>query len=244
MCPLLGTFGAASVNGVRRQLTAAPPPPYDGPTPEYWWRADSGLTTSGWTAFAGGINFTFSNVTSADSTTGVFFNGSNGFGISSTLSANIDAKHIMMRFDDLVKPSGTLVALNGGTAGDIHQAPAYFNSGGFFWYFIEIPTFGGNLSYAARGTSNDGTTALWADFTNSTSIEVYFDNETTSNEHPTYLGSYTNRMRWVSDTQIYLGRRQQGNYSQYYLKEFAIFTTSLSVSNAQGFRNWMNARWP
>jgi hypothetical protein len=217
---------------------------YSGPTPEYWWRADSGLTTSTWTAYAGGLDFTLTGVSSANSTTGVYFDGtSTSFGLTANLASNIDAKHIFLRFDSLVK-GASLVALTGGTVANIHEAPAYFNSGGFFWYYIEYAT-PSTLSYANRGTVDLATTAIWADFANGgTNITQYANADTIGYPHSAYVGTFNNRMRWANGYGIYIGRRHQGNNARFYLKEFAIFTTALTTSQGLAFRDDMLSRWP
>jgi hypothetical protein len=212
--------------------------------PEYWWRADLGLSTSGWTAVNGGINFTLYNVSSANSTTGILFNGTNGYGLTTNFPSNVDVKHVFIRVDSFVKPAGgSLVALTGNTTNNIHQFPAYFNLGGFFWYYIE--NIAGSLTYANRGTVDLATTAIWADFTNGgTSIVQYANADTTGYDHPSYLGTFNNRIRMPSGNGVYIGRRHEGNYANFYLKELALFTTSLTVSQGLEFRDSMNARWP
>lgn len=210
------------------------------PTPEYWWRADvAGLTTTSWPASAGGLNMTLSNVTSANSTTGILFNGTNGFGSTANLSANIDAKHTFLRID-FTKPVG-LVGLYGGSQNNIHEQ-AYWNSAGFFWYWVE--NLNTAFTWAARTAVDNQSIASWADFTNGTNPRHYEDNDVTFNTATTYSGTYNNRLRWQSGFNILLGRRQEGNYSNMYVKEFAIFTTALTTAQGTAFRDDMLTRWP
>lgn len=211
--------------------------------PEYWWSANYGLSTSGWTAIRGGLNFTFFNVSSANSSTGVFFNGSNSFGITQGLPSNVDARAVIMRFDSFSKPGGTVRAPIGGTQNNIHQAHMYFNSGGFFWYYVEH-LGGGTFTYAAR-TNNDGaTSAIHADFWNAGAPQVYYNLNSGASTASIYAGAFTNRFRWNAGSQIYIGRRQEGNYAQLYIKELAIFTSGQSAAFWQNFRNQMYQRWP
>lgn len=212
------------------------------PTPEYWWRADvAGLTTTSWPASAGGLDMTLTNVSSANSTTGVLFNGSTGFGSTANLGVNIDAKHTFLRIDFTKPGAGTLKGLYGGSQNNIHQQ-AYFNSGGFFWYWIENLSTG--LTWAARTTVDNQSIASWADFTNGVNLLHYEDNDVTSNTATTYVGTYNNRLRWQSGFNILLGRRQEGNYSNMYVKEFAIFTSALTTAQGTEFRDSMLTRWP
>lgn len=235
------------MRGYRWNKPISPTIPYTGPTPEYWWRADYGLSTSTWTAYTGGYDLTLVNVVSANGTSGVYFNGSTGHAFNPTLfSPDLDAKHVMMRFDLLNKPpeNGGLIAMLGGTVDNNHEAFAYQPAGGFYWYFLEY-TSTGVLSYAVRGTDSSGTSTLWADFANGgANIDVYADGSNTSTAHSAYVGTFNNRFRWPALTSLYIGRREAGSYASFYLKELAIFTTALSSTDALGFRNNMNARWP
>ena len=217
---------------------------YGKRAPQYWWSANYGMSTSGWTAIRGGLDFTFYNVSTANSTNGVLFNGSNGYGATPNLSSNIDAKHVFMRFDSFSRPAGgTLKAMAGGSQANIHEFNAFFNSGGFFWYTIEQLTSG--LTYASRGTNDVGTTLIWLDFANGGSnINMYVDTSGTTYTQSAYVGTFNNRLRWQSGYNIYVGRRHEGNYANFYLKELAIFTDSLTYSEGNAFRNDMNTRWP
>lgn len=215
---------------------------YSKRAPEYWWNASYGLSTSGWTAIKGGLNFTFYNVSSANGSTGAYFNGTNGYGLTGNAGSDIDAKHIMMRFDSFNRVNS---AMGGGSQHNIHEWNFYAPGGGFYWYHIERLTSG--LTYAARGTADVGTSLIWLDFTNGgSSINLYENSSTTAYAHSVYdgLGTFNNRFRFQSGYGIYVGRRHEGNYSQYYLKELAIFTSALSYSDANAFRNDMLTRWP
>lgn len=217
---------------------------YSKRAPQYWWSANYGMSTSGWTAITGGLDFTFYNVTSADSTNGVYFNGTSGYGATGNLSSNIDAKHIFMRFNTFTKPfPGNLVSLGGGSQNNIHEFNAYFNSGGYYWYTIE--RLNAALTYANRGTDDVGSTLIWLDFANGgTNINMYIDGSDTAYTQAAYTGTFNNRFRWESGYNILIGRRQEGNYANYYLKELAIFTDSLTFSEGDAFRDDMNTRWP
>lgn len=209
--------------------------------PDYWWRADSGLTTSAWTGYKGNVDFTLYNVTTANSTDGVYFDGSTGYGLSQNINQNIDAKHIFIRFENFA--TNKISAMLGGTQNNIHEAFFYTAGvGGYYWYFVEVS---GSLAYGSRGISPIGTQLLWADFTNGASnILVYPEYENEGYIHSTYAGTFTNRFRWNSGSGIYLGRRQEGNNAQMYVKELAIFTSSLSTEQGKTFREQMISRWP
>ena len=208
----------------------------NNPTPEYWWRADSGLSTTGWTAYNGGVNFTFSNVSSANSTSGAYFNGSNSYG-SASPGTTISAKHIFARIDSLSVGGGAIL---GGSFYGIHE---FMYSNG---YYIVEGSGGGGYSYAAlAGTV--GSKSTWVDFANFSS-PYYTLNNGSANSLSVYAGSYTNRFWWPSGN-ILLGIRQNslygdGGYMTGYVKEVAIFTTALTQTQGQTFQSAMMARWP
>lgn len=246
MSPLLSTFSGMSARGYRWNRVISPYVPYTGATPEYWWRADYGLSTSTWKAYAGGIDISLVNVTSANGITGIYFNGTSGYGITASgFGVNTDVRHIMIRFDVLIKPAENagLISLTGGTVATNHEAFAYQNQGGFYWYFLEY-TDASTLTYAVRGTNGGGDRLVWADFINGgENLDVYLD-DSTAQPHTAYLGTFVNRMRWAAGTNFYIGRRDGGNYANVYIKEVALFTSLLGSVDAAAFRNNMNARWP
>lgn len=133
--------------------------------PEYWWRADEGLTTSAWNGSNGNVHFELNNVTTANATDGVVFNGVSSFGISSVLAQDINAKHVFIRFDNLdVNDRGTFL---GGTQGNIHEI--YFQPGGNDSWFIVENLSNGSL-YAAETFFGEPAPSqvIWVDFTNYT----------------------------------------------------------------------------
>lgn len=226
MTPLLGTFSAASVRGYRGSIQAV-----TAPDPEYWWRADSGLSTSGWTAYAGGLDFTFYNVTSANSTTGAYFNGTNSYGVTSNSLSNIDAKHIIVRTDSVAL--GTLL---GGTQSGIHE----------FYFASYIVQYGTDANWGVDNAGL-GTTTTWVDFTNYATPRTVYDtnNYSTNNTLNVYFGTFPNYFRWLSGFGIYLGKRgNDDSYGQFYIKEIAIFTSAQSLEKIQAFRDAVNIRWP
>jgi hypothetical protein len=207
------------------------------PTPEYWWRADSGLSTSAWNAYVGGLNFTLYNVTSASSSTGVYFNGTTGYGLTGNAGSNIDARHVFVRTDSLDGTAGRTIL--GGSQHNIHEW--YYTNVANDWYIVE--RLFAALTYAASG-GQAGTTATWTDLVNGTAPRYYKNSDTTYGSHTVYAGTYNNRLRWESGYGLYVGRRHEGNYGQFYCKEIAIFTTSLSAADATLFRDSMMSRWP
>ncbi len=209
--------------------------------PEYWWRADSGLTTSSWTAYNGGINFRLLNVTTASSA-GVVFNGSNGYGTSSLLPTNINAKHIYIRFENLNKnDQGTFL---GGTQNNIHEV--WFQPGFNDKWFI-VQQLSGGISYgaetAANITFND---IIWIDFVNGTVRPQYYDaSSATAVNMNVYLGSYTSSFTWQQNTRILLGTRNIAlNSISASIQEIAIFTTPLTIEQGKLFRTQMLGRYP
>lgn len=237
MSPLLGTFSAGSVRGFRGNVRVS-----TGLEPEYWWRADSGLSTSTWTAYKGGLDFTFTNVTSADSTNGVYLNGTNGRGITGTISSTIDAKHIFIRGDSVDGSAGRTIL--GGTQNGIHEW--YYTNDIDDWYIVEMNT-AGSLIYAAS-TGAVGTRITWTDLVNYTAPRYFLDTSTTGTDLAVYFGTYPNRFRWEAAYAMWLGARgtagTPGSFFQGYIKEVAIFTTSLTDTQAKSFRSTMDTRWP
>lgn len=241
MTPLLGTFSAGSVRGSRR-MRAAPVPV---PTPEYWWRADSGISTSGWTAYAGGLNFNFVGVTSANSSTGVLL-APGKYGSTANIDVialdPIEARHIFVRHDSW-DGSGTLL---GGSFYGIHAF--YFQSFYIVEGVLDPETPGGvTLSYASQN-GVPGTKLTWVDFINSAQPQFYHDSSpTVAGALSVYVGSYTNRFQWPPSSNILLGVRQQGISSDVmngYIKEVAIFTTPLTIAQGQAFQANVMSRWP
>lgn len=211
---------------------------------DYWWRADSGLSTSGWTAYNGGIDFTFTNVSTADSTNGAVFNGETGFGLTPNLVSNITAKHVFLRIENFV--TNTRDSMLGGTQNNIHEI-GFVDSG--FWFVVDI-TNTGTLRYAARTTTNIAPSNLiWFDFTNASNVRVYLeDGVSPTATLSTYAGTFTNNFIWQSGYGIYLARRKEVSGGQGFtrmdVKELAIFTSSLSTEQAKEFRTEMLNRYP
>jgi len=214
------------------------------PVPEYWWRADSGLSTSGWTAYNGGINFTFTNVVTASSATGAVFNGETGFGLTPNLASNITAKHVFLRIENFV--TNTRDSMLGGTQNNIHEI-GFVDLG--FWFVVDI-TNTGTLRYATRTTTNIAPSNLiWFDFTNASDVRVYLeDGASPTATLSTYAGTFTNNFIWQSGYGIYLARRKEVSGGQGFtrmdVKELAIFTSSLSTEQAKEFRTEMLNRYP
>jgi len=213
---------------------------------DYWWRADSGLTTSSWTASNGGLDFTFTNVTTASSAVGAVFNGTNGFGQTPVLTSNISATHVLVRLDSLI--ISTDDALLGGTQNNIHEI-AHNASG--FWNIVDATN--ASVRYGARTTTNiisPMPKVLWFDFeTGTNAVNVYTDdNSSIKASMARYTGTYNNLFTWLSGYSMYLGRRQQvsgaAGYMRVNVKELAIFTSSLSYAEVDAFRTEMLARWP
>lgn len=214
--------------------------------PEYWWRADSGLTTSGWTAYNGGIDFTFTNVSTADSANGAVFNGDTGFGLTPNLASNITAKHIFLRIENFT--TGLRDSMLGGTQNNIHEI-GFVDSG--LWYIVDV-TNTGTTRYAARTATNIAPSNLiWFDFTNSASgVQVYLEDGASPTATVVRYagGSFTNNFIWQSGYGIYLARRQEVSGGQGFtrmdVKELAIFTSSLTTEQAKRFRTEILTRYP
>lgn len=229
---LLGVAsGAITVNNAYGKSNT---PVYAGPTPEYWWRADSGLSTAAWTAYAGGLNFTFANVSSANGTNGVYFNGSSGYGLTGNAGSTIAAKHIMVRGDSL-----SYGCILGGTQNNIHEC--LFTTNGN--YIVDCTAAG--YTYACTNVVA-GSTLTWIDFITDSSPGYWQNTATTKTGNGSvYAGTYTNAFTWPSGYGIYLGRRQEvPSYLGGYIKEVAIFTSAITVAQATAFRDTMYTRWP
>jgi len=226
--------------------TSISPAPNPEIQADYWWRADSGLTTSSWTASNGGLDFTFTNVTTASSAVGAVFNGTNGFGQTSVLTSNISATHVLVRLDSLI--ISTDDALLGGTQNNVHEIA--HNAAGF-WNIVDATNV--SVRYGARTTTNiisPMPKVLWFDFeTGTNAVNVYTDdNSSIKASMARYTGTYNNLFTWLSGYSMYLGRRQQvsgaAGYMRVNVKELAIFTSSLSYAEVDAFRTEMLARWP
>ncbi len=236
-----GTFDVIAGNIPGKPFSVQPIPPV---IPNYWWRADSGLSTSGWTAYNGGIDFTFTNVSTADSTNGAVFDGSSGFGVTSNLASDITAKHIFLRVENFT--AGVNDSMLGGTQNTVHEIG--FTSSGF-WYIVDIRS-AGTIRYATRTTTNIAPSNLiWFDFTNASDVRVYLeDGASPTATLSTYAGTFTNNFLWQSGYGIYLARRGEvsgGNgFMRMDVKELAIFTTALTTDQAKEFRTDILTRYP
>ena len=217
------------------------------PTPEYWWKANSGLSTNAWVASAGGVDFSLSNMTSADGTNGAIFNGTSSIGTSGALASAISAKHILIRFDSFT--SGSML---GSSHYGIHAV--LFTPDGANYYCTEGNAEGTDYTYASQLFTLDeqelgvlGTRIAWLDFVNNaTKIDHYPDvgNSPTGIFVP-YAGTFDNQMEWPAGATMILGDRGEGgNFLAGAIKEIAIFTTSQSASDIKAFRAEMNSRWP
>lgn len=241
MSPFLSTTGGGSVRGygrnVRRRVTTQI-------TPEYWWRADSGLSSGVWTAYNNspgnsGVDMSLIDVTPS-STAGAYFNGTTSFGIgASDLSLNIDAKYIFIRADSVNQSTNRTIL--GGTQDNIHEW--YFTATSNNWYIVEV--LGGTGTTYAAQNGGIGTKTTWNDFLNYAYPAYFTDTSNTANALSVYAGTFTNRFRWQSGKSIYFGRRfNAGANFQGYIKEIAIFTSNITAAQAQAFRDSMNSRWP
>ena len=224
--------------------TTTPPTSSATPIPEYWWRADSGLSTSGWVAYNGGIDFTFTNVSTADSFNGAVFNGVSGYGVTPNLTSDIIAKHVFLRVENFV--AGTRDSIMGGTQNNIHEI-GFTDLG--YWFVVDIDDVG-TLRYATRTLTDIAPSNLiWFDFTNDSDVQVYVeDNASPIATMNTYAGAFTNNFIWQSGYGIYLARRKEtsggGSYIRMDVKELAIFTTALTAEEAKEFRTEMLNRNP
>lgn len=96
--PILGSFAAGSTRGLGSLSSIKVP------TPEYWWRADSGLSTTAWEPVTGGITLT-PTVSPAtlfgfENTRGVYFDGTQRFQ-SPAFSSTVEVKHMFIRYEPL-----------------------------------------------------------------------------------------------------------------------------------------------
>ncbi len=194
----------------------------------------------------GGLDFTFTNVTTASSAVGAVFNGTNGFGQTPVLTSNISATHVLVRLDSLI--ISTDDALLGGTQNNVHEIA--HNAAGF-WNIVDATNV--SVRYGARTTTNiisPMPKVLWFDFeTGTNAVNVYTDdNSSIKASMARYTGTYNNLFTWLSGYSMYLGRRQQvsggSGFMRVNVKELAIFTSSLSYEEVDAFRTEMLARWP
>jgi hypothetical protein len=210
-------------------------------TPEYWWKADSGLSNSAWNSVNGGLNFTLFNVTSATAATGLFLNGSSSYGLTQNISTNIEAKHIFVRTDSISTTPNTTHAILGGTQSTIHEwsfNPSTLENN---WFIVENLSTG--LTWAAE-LGQIGSSITWTDLTNYTAPRYFLNTDTTGTDMNVYVGGFNNRLLWESGFGIYVGRRGEDAFVSGYIKEIAIFTTPLTDAAAKTFRAAMAARWP
>lgn len=245
------TIGTATGLGTNARGTVVPPG-----NPQFWWRADSGLTTSAWTAVAGGLNFTFTNVTSADSVNGVLFNGTTSEGVTTNVVSTFDVKHLLIRFDTLSKATNVVRSFLGGGETNTLTPVQYYNTptggtAGARWWTTAVE--GGLITYSYYTTEDFGTSIVWVDFTNTSLLRPtwYSDNSETpyltGNFNQGSAGTYTRYFRYASGFPIYIGRRlfaASPGYLSAYIKEVAMFTSDLSVGQVRQFRSEMLARWP
>lgn len=203
--------------------------------PEYWWSANYGLSTGGWTAIRGGLNFSFSNVSSANSSTGAFFNGSNSFGITNT-HPELNVLYAVMRLDSVDVNAGR--TLMGGTQNGIHEL--YFTNTFNNWYNVEAFSFGNSYGTLGGTVGSD----IIIDFVNQFGSRQYLNGSTGGTTHTVYFGSYAYRFRWQSGFQMYLGRRGVGSFGAFFVKEIGLFTSNPGLGNIFAYRDQMRARWP
>lgn len=268
---------STSTPPVTASLTAVPERTYIGqenatvtsPRPDYWWRADSGLTTNGWTAVSGSINFTFMNVTTANSTVGAYF--SQSWGSSSALPADVRAKHIFIRLDDVQpstftvpgfgvqKKTGTILGATG--SGAIVEYYIYEDNGVYQDNkFKIINTSGSYWPNYSEGYSS-GSRLIYTDFSERSKPANprpfgYIDDWSPNYGLPwgsdTFIVNYKHHLLWSSGSTMTIGRGPDiaveyilyNTYIHMYVKELAIFTSSLTVGEAHAFSQEMLARWP
>jgi hypothetical protein len=270
-------------------VVTVPPRTYDSgynivsPRPDYWWRADIGLTTSSWTAVSGSVNFTLNNVTTASSAIGLRM--SHSIGTSSVLPTDISAKHIFLRIDNITPTRINYYGTPSLAGGAILGMTSSRNAERDFAYFFLINPNSNTNNYNIRGQSGSywninitnyrtGSKLIYTDFeqyakptipTPATyidnwspwGIQVVIPNTDTRNVPRTgdpYLPNYRYEFKWPSGSRILLGRRLGDylwefgetfpSYLNFYIKELAIFTSSLSIAEAHAFSQEMLARWP
>lgn len=220
-----------------------------GLVPEYWWRADSGLTPSTWEASAGDLDLTLYNVTTASAETGVVFDGvfNGGYGETVELTSGIDAKHIFMYFTNLNTASfGKLLAsdING-----YSTAYGTYGSGSNNYWFVWEAVEGGLLPYSTKTDLNlTLNNNVWIDFTTSASAPIYYHDGANTGTlmvpNDPYGGTFTNRFRFPSGSSIRVARGAQVNSEiPVNMKEIAIFTTPLTTEQGKEFRQGMISRW-
>lgn len=217
------------------------------PMPNYWWRADSGLTSTGWTAVSGGINFGWTGSLSISSVSGVAFTGSTAtYGTSSVLPVHIDVRHILIRYDNEFSGSSNRCFM-GSTLATIHELLFYAASANTGQYLVQYNDSGSGLSFASSG-GIAGTQLTWIDFVNNSVTQNYYDNGDIAYrpfQFTTYFGTWPGYFRFVSGTRMILGNRGLFDAPlSASIKEIAIFTSSLSAISVQQFRNSMYTRWP
>jgi hypothetical protein len=215
-------------------------PPYI--VPEYWWKADSGLTTSAWNASAGGLNFTFTNVSSADSVNGLFLSGSGG-GVTPNLSSNIDVTHMFIRFNTLLNSNVDFLS-----HGPSNEAPHYPGVASNFWRGVEVNASSVAVYDTRAATDPVATTAVWYDYVNGSNLVVTGNTSDTGVTATTFSGTYQPRARLYSTFPLYVGRHPvftpPTRVPNVYVKEIALFTRSLTTTEAKSFRTEMFERWP
>lgn len=208
---------------------------YSKVAPDYWWCANYGLSTGGWTAIKGGLNFSFSNVSSANGSSGAYFNGSNSFGITQG-TPELNVLYAVMRLDSVdLNAQRTLM---GGTQNGIHEL--YFTNTFNNWFNVEAFTFGNSYGTLGGTVGSD----IIIDFVNQYGSRQYLNGSTGGTTHTVYFGGYPYRFRWQGGYQIYLGRRGIGSFGAFYIKELALFTSNPGLGTVFAFRDQMRSRWP
>lgn len=255
------------------------------PRPDYWWRADSGLSTSGWTAVSGSLDFTFMDVTTANSTVGAYFSQSWGF--TQTLPADLQVKHIFIRLDDIrptrylsipmVQDAVDVGVILSATGSEANGSEGLLTTD-YYRYFERNPntsegTLAKKFDIGNRSGSgywqNDiqgystGSKLLYTDFseyakTKRPAPAGYVDDWSPVSGSPYngasfdfYVPNYKYYFLWGSGSRITIGKGPPAFISQYYstymhmyVKELAIFTSSLTIGEASAFSQEMLTRWP
>lgn len=221
--------------------------------PEYWWRADSGLTTSGWTAYNGGLDFTFTNVTTASSAVGVVFNGTSGFGLTQNIPSNIAATHIFLRFDSASAVVGD--SMMGGTQATNHSLNRVTLDTTNHYNITDISGSVTNYDVRSGGNLYNSRKLLWYDFIHGSDqgpgrpMTIYYDesnNILTNRSVPSLTsGTFNSAFTWISGSGIYLGRSGgASSFARMNVKEVAIFTTPLTLEEGAQFKRQLLRRWP
>jgi len=241
--------------------------------PEYWWRADSGLSTSAWNAVSGSINFELMNVTTANSTVGLYL--SQSWGSSSALPSDLLAKHIFIRLDD-VRPStyelfggpmqtGTILGSTGSSVVVeyyIYDDNGVYNdnkfkitnpSGSYFTYYLEGYSSGSKLIYTDfHQKSRPFAPAPYGYIDNWSPTSASGQSWPAGDSLNTYIVNYLYGLLWRSGSKMTIGRGRDTvvdsvpypSYLHMYVKELAIYTSSLTIGEAHAFSQEMLARWP